>query len=311
MLGKGFFYFHMDFFNQHLSNSIIQELSIPNANNIQVYIKREDLLHSEISGNKFRKLKYNIQQYQEGGYKGIVTMGGAFSNHIAATAYAGNHFKIQTMGLIRGEEHEDNSTLSLAKSWGMKLQFLSRDQYAHIRHSNFTNWTTYVEEAEKYWFIPEGGENEEGFKGCTEIINDVLEEYDYVVCACGTGTTLAGLIASGNKNTQYLGISALKGDFMNQQVSKLLDTFTPNHLNTNWLVLENYHGGGYAKLPSYLKDFLVKFEEKHNILLDPIYTLKMMYAVHDLIMQTWFKPNSKILCIHTGGLQGRPGKLNF
>lgn len=294
-------------FFSDVSKSIIQPIDILDSA-IEASILREDLLHPQISGNKFRKLKYNIQAFLQGSYQGIVTLGGAFSNHIAATAYACRNFNIPCIGIIRGEEHHalSNPTLLEAQKNGMQLIFIHRSDFQKLRSQKHPNLSPWISNAIDWYFIPEGGANEHGFRGCQEILDHVHEPYDYVICACGTGSTLAGLASKAIKDTQYIGISALKGDFMQQQVQECLQQFAPSTKPNHWSIQNSFHHGGYGKTSPELWRFIQSFEQDYQIPLDQVYTGKLMYAVFELIRQGYFKAKGKILCIHTGGLQGKP-----
>ncbi len=271
---------------------------------LQVFILRLDELHPEISGNKWFKLKYNLESAKADGYKTILTFGGAYSNHIAATAAAGKLFGFNTIGIIRGEEEKNNSTLEKARADGMNLFFVSRDDY---KKKNETEFISQLEKKfGKFHLIPEGGANEWGVKGCTEILSELKTDFDYVCCACGTGTTLAGLTLSLKKDQQALGFSALKGgDFLEEEVKKAAGK---NELSAN--IISDYHFGGYAKIKPELISFMKMFEDKFRISLDNIYTGKMMFGIYDLIGKNYFPQNKTLLVIHSGGLQGNTGFEN-
>lgn len=282
--------------------NVNQKINITLPNNIELYIKREDLLHPYISGNKFRKLKYNIQEAIESGSEILITFGGAYSNHILAVAAAGKEYGISTIGIIRGEEISDkileNPTLSLAKEFGMQFQFVSRETYAKKEEIDFIN--DLKAKFSKSYILPEGGTNALAIKGCEEILDKEDNLFDYVCCAVGTGGTISGIINSSKKHQKIIGFSALKGDFLSDVICKFVS-------KSNWLVLNEYHFGGYGKVTDELITFLNKFYDATLIPLDPIYTGKMMYGVIDRIEKNIFPANSKILLIHTGGLQGVKG----
>ena len=283
---------------------MVQEIQLPNTT-ISLFIKRDDLLHPHISGNKFRKLKYNLAEAKAKKYNKILTYGGAFSNHIVAVAAAGKEYGFQTIGIIRGEELvsqiADNPSLQFAQECGMQLEFISREQY---RHKNEIAALEYWQK--KYgevYVLPEGGTNQLAVKGCEEIITSADEVYDFICCAVGTGGTISGIINSAMPHQKIIGFPALKGDFLQEDIRN----FT--HEN-NWELQTDYHFGGYAKTTSKLIQFLNDFHAQHHIPLDPIYTGKMVYGVMDLIQKNYFKKGSKILLIHTGGLQGILGINN-
>lgn len=274
------------------------ELDFPDG--IELYIKREDLLHDEISGNKFRKLKYNFKEAKRLGLSKIVTFGGAYSNHIAATAAAGRIYGIQTVGIIRGDElgsnFMNNPTLKKAYDDGMRFEFISRTEYRKRNDVGFLEMLkkTYPDS----YIIPEGGTNEVAVLGCEEILKTKDNSFDVICCAVGTGGTLSGLIKTSNSNQKILGFPALKGDFLSEDIRKFVGE------KSNWELNLEYHFGGYGKMTNELMLFIEKFKKDTGILLDPIYTCKMMFGVMDLIEKRKFKKGSKILAIHTGGLQG-------
>lgn len=282
--------------------SPIQELSdkLFQAKKVRVFIKRDDLIHPIISGNKWRKLKYNLKAAKTKNFKTLLTFGGAFSNHIAATAIAGQTFDFQTIGVIRGEEHLPlNPTLKLAKESGMQLIYVSRSEYRTQNRLALAKRLVH----EPFYFIPEGGTNELALKGCAEILeeND-SQQFDYICVSCGTGGTISGIIQTINPTQKVIGFSALKGDFLKQEIINLLD-----QKYDNWTLQTDYHFGGYAKFKPELIAFINQFKTEHRIQLDPIYTGKLFYGVFDLIEQHYFPKNSNILVIHTGGFQGIRG----
>ena len=266
---------------------------------IKIFVQREDEIHPEISGNKWRKLKYNIKQAKEEG-KGIITFGGAFSNHIAATAAAGREYNVQTIGMIRGDElnKDSNDTLKKAHSDGMTLVFVGREEYKKRYEEEYL--IELQEKYDDYVLVPEGGANSLGAKGCEEILQ---EEFDYVFCACGTASTIAGLINS-KKSKNFIGVSALKGAFHKNEIPKWTN-------ETNWEIQTNYHFGGYGKVDQELIDFIREFWKEHQILLDPIYTGKTFFAAFDYLAKNTDLENIKVNLIHTGGLQGWKGYKEF
>ena len=279
-----------------------QEIFLENNKSISLHIKREDLLHPIISGNKFRKLKYNIEEAKIKGYKKLLTFGGAFSNHIVAVAAAGKEFHFQTVGIIRGDELQDkiseNPTLKQAQELGMHFIFVSREEYRNKQEvEQLQKWGI---NANDFYVIPEGGTNELAIKGCEEILTNEDAIYTHICCSIGTGGTISGIINSSFKNQKIIGFSSLKGDFMSGEISNFVQ-------RTNWEVNNHYHFGGYGKVNDELISFLNNFYKKTAIPLDPIYTGKMVFGVLDLIEKNYFEKNSKILLIHTGGLQGIRG----
>ena len=296
------------------SNILLQEIEEPflRKKNIRLYLLREDTIHPEISGNKWRKLKYNLKEAHQKGDDQLLTYGGAYSNHIAATAAAGKEFGFKTVGIIRGDESFPlNTTLQLAKDKGMQLKFVSRSFYKTQKYE-----TAFLKELEqeygKFYIIPEGGSNELAVKGCIEIMKNVEVDYDMVCCSCGTGGTLAGIIASEVKNTEILGFPALKGgDFLKEDIIRLLNNYEEKFnlkvKNKNWRLVTDYHFGGYAKVTRPLYDFIKSFNKTHGVLLDFVYTGKMLFGLFNQIKNTSYFNHKKIIVIHTGGVQGNKG----
>lgn len=285
----------------------IQSIKSPElaAARVQLFIKREDLLHPHISGNKWRKLKYNILEAQKQGHDTLLTFGGAFSNHIYATAAAGKEARLQTIGLIRGEEHFPlNPTLQFAAEQGMRLHYVSRADFRQKNQADFIEQLH--QKYDKFYLLPEGGTNLLAVKGCTEMVKD-LPSYDYVCCSCGTGGTLAGLLVGLQGKSQVLGFSALKGgDFLKAEVDQLTNAYIGN-VYQNYQMIGEFHFGGYAKATLELVDFINAFKQEHHIPLDPVYTGKMLYGIFSLAKQDFFEKGSTVLAIHTGGVQGIAG----
>lgn len=283
-----------------VTSSENQQLLIEFPNHIQVTIKREDLLHAQISGNKFRKLKYNLIKARQFNQRTLLTFGGAYSNHIAAVAAAAHEFGFNSIGIIRGEELVDkidqNATLHKAQQHGMQLHFVSRADYRRKTESEFIKQL--IEQYGEFYLIPEGGSNHLAVQGCAEILTTHdQQQFDYVCCAVGTGGTLAGIIESSAPSQTVLGFAALKGDFLQAQIHQWT-------AKTNWRLISDYHCGGYAKTTPALLHFIQQFYQCTGIPLEPIYTGKLMFGLLDLIQRGYFAPHSRILVIHTGGLQG-------
>ena len=280
--------------NQHLTASFL--------NSVSVAIKREDLIHPFVSGNKFRKLKYNLLEAKKKKYETLLTFGGAFSNHIAAVAYAGKENGFKTIGIIRGEELEDkiieNPTLLFAQNCGMQFKFISREGYRSKSETPFLE--NLKQQFGDFYLIPEGGTNALAIKGCQEILTPEDAEFDYICCSIGTGGTISGIINSVLPHQKVLGFPALKGDFLNEEIRNFVH-------NDNWELITEYHFGWYAKVNEALIQFINQFYAENKIPLDPIYTAKMVFGVLDLIQKNYFHAGSKILLIHTGGLQGIQG----
>lgn len=265
-------------------------------------IKREDLLHPFVSGNKFRKLKYNIIAAQEKNHTTLLTFGGAFSNHISAVAAAGKEVGFKTIGIIRGEELEskilENPTLSFAKACGMELYFVSREVYKGKDETEFIN--NLKMQFGEFYLLPEGGTNALAVKGCEEILTETAAAFNYICVPVGTGGTIAGLVKASKDSQHVLGFSALKGTFQSSEVAKYTS-------KTNFEITDAYCFGGYGKIDVDLIRFMNEFNEKTNIPLDPLYTGKMMFGIMDLLKKGYFKENSRIFAVHTGGLQGVAG----
>ncbi|MBI2281011.1 MAG: 1-aminocyclopropane-1-carboxylate deaminase/D-cysteine desulfhydrase [Bacteroidetes bacterium] len=280
--------------------------------NIRLYVLREDLIHPEISGNKWRKLKYNVQEAKNQGFSKLVTYGGAYSNHIAATAAAGREFAIETIGIIRGEETLPlNNTLQIASNNGMKFKYVSRSFYRDNKYNS-----TFLEELKHefgdFYLVPEGGSNAFAVKGCTEIKNNIIVDFDVITCANGTGGTIAGIIASLDNSKTIIGFPALKGGaFLVNDIQRLLNEyfikFDATIENNNWSLNTEYHFGGYGKINNELVNFVNEFNYKHNVPLDLIYTGKMMFGIYQTIKTTNQFTGKKIVVVHTGGLQGNKG----
>jgi len=278
-----------------------QQIILPNTS-ISLTIKREDLIHEFVSGNKFRKLKYNLLQAKIDNHETILTFGGAFSNHIAAVAYAGKMNDLKTIGIIRGEELKskinDNPTLLFAQNCGMQLEFITRESY------QLKSDKTFLEKLKlkfgKFYMLPEGGTNDLAVKGCTEILTENDSVFNYICCCVGTGGTIAGLINSALPHQKIIGFSALKGAFLKDEIRKFAK-------NENWTLVEDYHFGGYGKISNELIAFINEFYAEHKIPLDPVYTGKMAFGIINLLRNNYFSENSKILMIHSGGLQGIKG----
>ena len=274
--------------------------------NSQIYLKPEYEIHPKVSGNKFRKLKYNIQDFRKSKCKGILTFGGAFSNHIAATAAAGNILGIKTLGIIRGLELakniENNPTLKYANENGMKLEFISRDDYRKKNQSGFIK--SLLRGYTEYYIIPEGGTNDLAIKGCEEILCKNDFDFDVICCSVGTGGTISGIINASNPSQKILGFPALKNASIHKDICKFVK-------QSNWKLIHDYHFGGYAKVNTELIEFMNDFKRKFKITLDPVYTAKMVYGVFDLIKKKVISNDDKVLVIHTGGLQGIKGMNRY
>lgn len=289
--------------------SPIQEIKdeITTRAGVRLFIKREDLNHPTIQGNKYWKLLYNIEEAKRLHKKTLITFGGAFSNHIYATAAAGKVSNLHTIGIIRGERIEPlNHTLATAEAYGMQLHFISRSDYRKKNEDSFIQ--NLNDKFPNSYIIPEGGTNSLAIKGCEALAKEIQNQdtFDAICLSVGTGGTIAGLIAAYQQEQKIIGFSSLKGGFLKEEVAQLLLAYNGNEY-PHFKINNDYHFGGYAKHKSSLISFINEFKEKHHVPLEPIYTGKMMYGIYELIQKGNFSPNSRILAIHTGGLQGLVG----
>ncbi|MBO9612056.1 MAG: 1-aminocyclopropane-1-carboxylate deaminase/D-cysteine desulfhydrase [Dyadobacter sp.] len=270
---------------------------------VQLYIKRDDLIHPTVSGNKWRKLKYNLLDAQARGEGTVLTFGGAYSNHLYATAAAGNALGLKTIGIVRGLELEgkENETLRFCRQHGMQLHFVSREEYRQ-RHLE-----AYLQEVARRfgnpYLIPEGGTTELALKGVAEMVFEIESQLgsipDFIATAAGTGGTAAGILSAG---ANVLAFSVLKGgDFLQEDIFRLLAKCKqPGNLT----LLADYHFGGYAKWNSELQAFMQDFRAEFDIQLEQVYTAKMFFGLFDLIRKGFFRAGTTIVAVHTGGLQG-------
>ncbi|MBE9205308.1 1-aminocyclopropane-1-carboxylate deaminase/D-cysteine desulfhydrase [Nostoc sp. LEGE 06077] len=291
---------------QQIHSNIIESAGV------ELFVLRLDLMHPWVNGNKWYKLKYNLLEAEEKSFSTLLTFGGAYSNHIFATAAAGKLFGLQTIGIIRGEERLPlNPTLSFAVQQGMQLVYCDRTSYRQ-RHTP----ELHAQLRERYgevFIIPEGGSNLNGVRGCTEILPEA-NDFDVICVACGTGTTFAGILLSLTQKQRGIAFPVLKnGGFLKQEIDSLLESYlasglpTPNNSLCSWELICNYHFGGYAKINDELLKFSQQFQQTYDIPLDYVYTAKMFYGVMDLLQQGFFRKGDRILLIHTGGLQGNLG----
>ena len=266
---------------------------------VTLYVKREDLLHPEVSGNKFRKLKYNMEYALATNKTKVLTFGGAYSNHIAATAAACRIYGIQAIGVIRGEEIKEkylaNPTLKKAAEDGMCFEFVTRAEYRRKNEESF------IEELKQkygdFYLVPEGGTNALAIKGTQEILTAEDASFDFICTAVGTGGTIAGIINSAKENQTILGFPALKGEFLEKDICKVV-------ARDNWTLIHEYSFGGYGKFTNELLQFIEDFRKNTGILLDPVYTVKLLYGLIAEIKKGAFPEGARILAIHTGGIQG-------
>jgi len=271
---------------------------------VELFIKRDDLIHPFISGNKWRKLKYNLIKARNENKTHLVTFGGTYSNHLLATAAAGAKFGFKTTAFVRGELI-NNQLLSMCSIFGMELMFVDRTAYQNKELLFEQNY----KDQEHVLMLAEGGYGYEAELGCREIIQELTQEYQHIFCASGTGATAAGIInevAIQKLKTKVHVVSSLKGgDFLRTEIENLLQNPNqPYHLHTD------YHFGGYAKTTPLLIDFIKTFGKQTGILLDPVYTGKTLFTIQNLTKKNAFKKGDKVLMIHTGGLFGLLGMID-
>lgn len=275
--------------------SPIQEAFIV-AKNIQLDLLRLDMVHPQISGNKWFKLKYNIEFAISNQFESVLSFGGAYSNHLHALAFAGKKFGINSIGIIRGEE-VSNPTLEDCKKWGMQLKFISRSEYKQKSESDFIR--DLQKKFPSSFIIPEGGGNALGVKGCQEILDEIDSSiYDSIAVSVGTNTTLEGIVSKLLPHQHAMGFIPMKG--VEQMKNDLSKKITPKNLT----LISDYHFGGFGKYNQEVLDFIVEFKENYQIELDLVYTSKMMFGIFDLIKSDYYKKGTRILAIHTGGVQG-------
>lgn len=265
------------------------------GNELQIDILRDDLIHPIISGNKWRKLKYIVKKLEEDKGQTLVTFGGAFSNHLVATAFAGKLFGLKTIGFVRGNEKRDiNAFEKMCLENDMALMHVDRTEYKD-KSSLFEE---FKKTNPKAFYVGEGGRHPLALLGCAEIVKELNKEYDYIFLSLGTGTTMEGIVGecvNQNLKTKVIGISSLKNNF---ELNEIMSQFPEK----NWQIEHSYHRGKYAKNDVELEDFIQKFFLETGIQLEFVYTAKMMMAIQDFISKGFFKTSDKILCIHTGGL---------
>ena len=295
----------LDVFNKSTSTAL-QKINEPlfERQGVSLFIKRIEQIHPVISGNKWYKLKYNLMRAKERGYSTLVSFGGAYSNHIHALACVGKQTGFETVGVIRGEEHGVlNPTLRFAVEQGMQLHYVNREHYRQKEMSSAVQ--TILDQYTPCYVIPEGGSNMLAVRGCREIVEDIAEPFDVLCCASGTGGTLAGLVHGLKPAQRAIGFAVLKGaNFLERDVASLLQAVGASS-SVSWQVCHDYHFGGYAKLTPELKAFILAFEEKHGISIEPVYTGKMLYGMYDMIQRGVFHQGERVVVVHSGGLQGR------
>jgi 1-aminocyclopropane-1-carboxylate deaminase len=272
---------------------------------VRLLVKREDLNHPYISGNKWWKLKYNLEEAHQRKVKTLLTFGGAYSNHICATAAAAKELNFESVGVIRGEETLPlNATLTFAKQCGMRLHYIDRDLYRKKDSEDFAK--TLHHYFGEFYLIPEGGTNNLAVRGCNEFAQTYIKpiKSDFVCLAVGTGGTMAGMIAGLGGEKEIIGFPVLKGgEFLQGEIETLLQNFS-DHSYSNWKLDTSYHHGGYAKVSGELMTFIDEMRNEHELPLDHVYTGKLMWAVMDYVKKNKFKRGSTVVALHSGGLQG-------
>ncbi len=296
----------------HLLPSPFQEIkdSLFEQKEVRVWVKREDFIHPEMGGNKWRKLKYNLSKAREEGKRCLLTFGGAYSNHIYSLASAAHYYGFEAIGIIRGEETLPlNPTLDFARKKGMRLEYLDRSTYRK-KDTPEVLASLVSKFGSNSYVVPEGGTNTLALRGCAEIADEVITQMammpDYILLPCGTGGTMAGLLVGLKGRSQVLGIAALKGNFLKRNIQELLKEAGKKDYK-NWQINNTFHCGGYAAFNETLIHFIRRFQNTFKIPLDPIYTGKLFFGLMELLRQGFFEKGSRILVLHTGGLQGVVG----
>jgi 1-aminocyclopropane-1-carboxylate deaminase len=293
--------FSLEKLNEFFNKSILHEFKIPTINDskMKLFVKRDDLIHNEFSGNKLRKLKFNLQACFENQCEGIFTFGGAYSNHLLATASACHYLKIPSVGIVRGEElnQGSNDLLKRCNDLGMTLLFYSRAEFNQIKKFSGNHFF----EGRNYWAVPEGGANQEGILGCREIVPKL--NFDYVIVAQGTTTTSLGILLELNDCQKMIVVPVLKGfDSLLEMQNLLANNQLFESLKDKIIVLDQFHFGGYGKSNSELNQFVKMFNEMNNFVIEPIYTGKVIYALSQWLKLNGINEHKKVLFVHTGGL---------
>lgn len=283
--------------------SIVQSVNLPtNRAQVELFVKRDDLIHSLISGNKIRKLKFNIQEALESKCQGIITYGGAYSNHLIASAAAGKELGIEVLGKVRGDELtvHSNAILQQCHEMGMKLDFLPRSQFTAQKHQS---GIVQIDGA-SYWSIPEGGANLQGIQGCAEIVSELDQDFDYYLVAQGTTTTSLGLLLSIPPKSKLIVVPVLKGfDVMKEMRQLLKDDVLFDSHSSKIIIWDNYHHGGYAKTSQELMSFMDEFHHMNDFFIESVYTGKVFFALnHYLSKGKEMFSDKKVLVLHTGGV---------
>jgi 1-aminocyclopropane-1-carboxylate deaminase len=269
------------------------------AAGVRLYLKRDDLISADITGNKWRKLKYNLAAARSQGHNTLLTFGGAYSSHVRALAAAGRQYGFGTIGVIRGEQHLPlNDSLRYAAGCGMRLTYLDRTAYRLKDSATVTEQL--AAEYGDFYLLPEGGSNALAVRGCAEIASEIAEPFDLICCPCGTGGTLAGLAAGLRPGQQALGFAVLKGaGFLDQQVAGL-QRDALGAATANWSISQDFHCGGYARRPAELTEFVADFEARHGITLDWVYVAKMLRGIFLLAAEQAIRPGTTAVALITG-----------
>lgn len=283
-------------------SSIDSVLLSVNTARLKLFVKRDDLIHPIVSGNKIRKLKFNINEALRNNCKGIISFGGAYSNHLIASAAAAKELGIPVIGKVRGEEltSDSNSILRRCHELGMDLEFLTRSEFSAQKHQSGLIQL----DGSNYWFIPEGGANAEGIQGCTEIVTELDQDYDFYVVAQGTTTTSLGLLKSIPEHAKLIVVPVLKGFDVQKEMRHLLqDDVLFDSLQSKLIIWDTYHHGGYAKTSPELLTFIDEFHVHNHFQIEPVYTGKVFYALKDVLTkEKELFVGKNVLVVHTGGV---------
>lgn len=272
---------------------------------VQLFIKRDELIHPVIQGNKWRKLKYNLIHARQQKQQTLLSFGGAYSNHLHALAAAGKQFNFKTIGIIRGEQHTPpNPCIQDLLDWGMQLKYITRAEYKNKTSADFIKQLHQT--LGEFYLIPEGANNPQGIQGCAELLTELKQNYDEICCEVGSGTMLSALIKNNKTpHTVFTGIAVMKNPQLETDIQNNLNQNPP--VTTQWQINHDYHFGGFAKTTDELNAFIINFKQQFNIQLEPVYSGKMLFGIMDLIKKDHYKKGAKILAIHGGGLQGLRG----
>lgn len=285
-----------------MRKSSVESFNLPtNVSNHNLFVKRDDLIHPEISGNKLRKLKWNLIKAMDENCDAVLTFGGAFSNHLLATAAAGRELGISVIGHVRGEELNETSNQVLARctALGMELKFLSRSDFSNSKKETGIVYKN----SRKIWVIPEGGANQEGIIGCSEIVQELEGAFDFYLLAQGTTTTSLGLLRSIPDHAKLIVVPVLKGFDVLAEMRNLFNNDEQFQLLRDKLIIwDAYHHGGYAKLSEGLMKFIDDFHEINHFQIEPVYTGKVLYALNENLPDFFDGEGKSILFVHTGGV---------